>query len=684
MFKKVKIKQLPNMAWGGRVFNQVAPNALPYQTDEEKLSVKKTLQPVAREGANIEAEKGETAFFIDVDGLPAHYKIGGKRHTQGGTPLNVPDDTFIFSDTRAMTIKDKDLLAQFGETKPKTPAEIAGKYDMNKYREVLIDRDTDKLQKETAEKMIQNYTLQLGKLALIQESMKGFPQGIPMISQPYLIVNNIEPTDILPRTGEGSARFSEEMEEQPEASAPNQEMMMPQGKYGINFRMGGSPSHRRIRITGLPSYDKGGPTGTGVRKDLIEFNPRFYEDILSLTQSGVVSGVFPQVNWKKQERERYSTQVMRSQSPNVAGDDDWSRGSFYNDFSQRHQWFLDEYPDFDPHKNADVKIFQKRYCQKMQELGAGSCWFIDKGKSGTGFDGIFGEHTWSAPSLNAVPKRDPEVKVTTEVDDKKQPDIPVYPLQYPSNQGAPFEVFPQDALNLYTGLAQKIPKMDTWYPPAQFEGVQPQLLTPNYHPILSAAKATQDASQAYAPRQKATALSTVIQGKAGEQAAQEFLKVAQTNAGILTDANYKNAMIQNENMKYNGMLEMDDFDARQLYERDRILAQNKKRAGNAQLFNVMLDNAVKAKNMSDMYPQFDIDPSSGGLIRFTQGMPVMPNQAASMSPRVAEYERLRQKYSHEEAIDILGRQTAKAQYNQDPSNYYNPYDYPTGPYTQGT
>ena len=683
MFKKVKIKQLPNMAWGGRVFNQVAPNALPDHTDEKMLSVKKTLQPVARENANIEAEKGETAFFIDVDGLPAHYKIGGKRHTEGGTPLNVPDDTFIFSDTKAMRIKDKDLLAQFGETKPKTPAEIAVKYDMNKYREALVDRNTDKLQKQTAEKMIQNYTLQLGKLALIQESMKGFPQGIPMISQPYLIVNNIEPADILPRMGEGSARFSQDMEEQPEVAAPTEDMMMPQGKYGMNFSMGGSSGFRKVRIKNLPTYDDGGTTGSGVRKDLIEFNPRFYEDILALTQSGVVSGVFPQVNWTKEERERNSTQLIRSQSPNIAGDDDWSKGKFWNDFTARHQWFLEEYPDFDPHKNADVKRFQRRYCEKMQELGAGSCWFIDKGKSGTGFDGIFGEHTWSAPSLNAAPKRDPEVKVTTE-ERKPQGDIPVYPLQYPPNQGAPFEFFPQDVLNLYTGLAQKIPKMRTWYPPAEFTGVEPQLMTTNYHPILSAAAATQQASQAYAPRQKATALSTMVQGKAGEQAAQEFLKVAQTNAGILTDANYKNAMIRNENIKYNGMLEMDDFDARQLYERDRILAQNKKRAENAFLFNTMLDNAVKAKNMSDMYPQFDIDPSSGGLIRFTQGMPLMPNQAASMSPRVAEYERLREKYSHEQAIDILGRQTAKAQYNQDPNNYYNPFDYPTGPYTQGT
>jgi hypothetical protein len=233
MFKKVRITKVPSMAYGGRVFNQVAPNALPDKSSKPPVKVKDTLQPVAREGANIEAEKGETAFFLDVNGLPAHYKIGGKRHTKGGTPLNVPEDTFIFSDTRSLIIKDPDILAQFGETKPKTPAEIAKKYDLNSYRKVLADRDTDALHRKTAEQMIQNYTLSLGKLALIQESMKGFPQGIPTISQPYMVVNNINPEDILPMSnaseeqGEGNQPESQEMEQQPQApqQGPPQQMM---------------------------------------------------------------------------------------------------------------------------------------------------------------------------------------------------------------------------------------------------------------------------------------------------------------------------------------------------------------------------------------------------------------------------------------------------------------------------
>ena len=45
---KVRVKKLPSqyMAYGGRVFNQVAPNALPDKTSEPDHAVKKVIKPV--------------------------------------------------------------------------------------------------------------------------------------------------------------------------------------------------------------------------------------------------------------------------------------------------------------------------------------------------------------------------------------------------------------------------------------------------------------------------------------------------------------------------------------------------------------------------------------------------------------------------------------------------------------
>ena len=66
--RKVRITKVPSMAWGGRIFNQVAPNALPYQTDEEMMHYKDTLQPVDREDANLEAEAGEEVLMPNLNG----------------------------------------------------------------------------------------------------------------------------------------------------------------------------------------------------------------------------------------------------------------------------------------------------------------------------------------------------------------------------------------------------------------------------------------------------------------------------------------------------------------------------------------------------------------------------------------------------------------------------------------
>ena len=99
------------------------------QPDNPYESGSDTLHPVPREEANIEAEKGETLYGdIDGDGQNEHMNIGGEKHSKGGTPLNVPEGTFVFSDAKKMRIKDPEILKSFGLTPNKegyTPAEIA-------------------------------------------------------------------------------------------------------------------------------------------------------------------------------------------------------------------------------------------------------------------------------------------------------------------------------------------------------------------------------------------------------------------------------------------------------------------------------------------------------------------------------------------------------------------------------
>ena len=235
---KVRIKSLPKAASGLelKLNSALGQNhkAMPWPGGPSRLSdddadVRNTLKPVPREEATLEAEKGEVVVTPGEGGIPMSFTIGGKRHSGGGTPLKLPSDSFIYSDTKDMRIKDPNIISQFGMPPVKggyTPAIIAKKYNINNFLKILKDPDTDELQKKTAEGMIANYNLKLAKLALIQESMKGFPTGIPKVALPYVEQMNIKPDQFFAQNG------------QQDTEEPGQEMPMNpdmgEGKYGAN------------------------------------------------------------------------------------------------------------------------------------------------------------------------------------------------------------------------------------------------------------------------------------------------------------------------------------------------------------------------------------------------------------------------------------------------------------------
>lgn len=148
----------------------------------------KVLGPVPEEYATIEAEKDETILTdVDGDGMREHMVVGGKKHEQGGTPLNAQPGDFVFSDHKPkMAIKSERILSLFGKKFKKggyTPAEIAKSYDINKYKAILEDKNADPISKSTAKLMISNYEKKLGMLSLVQEAKKDFPQGIPAVAE---------------------------------------------------------------------------------------------------------------------------------------------------------------------------------------------------------------------------------------------------------------------------------------------------------------------------------------------------------------------------------------------------------------------------------------------------------------------------------------------------------------------
>jgi hypothetical protein len=205
---------------------------------DEKTEINSSMGPVPREKANIEVEKGESAFGdINGDSFAELMFFGGKRHHSGGTPVNVPPGTFIFSDTAKMRIKDPELLEKFFNiSNPKkkgyTPAEISKQYKgFNEYMDTLKDEDADDMKVATAYEMVGSITNKLGALALIQESMKGFPDGIPSFAESAVAALGIDPQQL-------AAQMAPEQPQQPtQGEMPQQGL--PQISMG-EMKLGGS------------------------------------------------------------------------------------------------------------------------------------------------------------------------------------------------------------------------------------------------------------------------------------------------------------------------------------------------------------------------------------------------------------------------------------------------------------
>jgi hypothetical protein len=391
---KIRLRQ-PMMKYGGQsglgmgldIGQRRVYTHMPKDKDQR---VSDRLNPIPRDQANIEAEKGETAYGdMDGDGALEHFVIGGKRHSEGGTPLNVPEGSFIFSDTKKMIIKDPEVLREFGMAFRKegyTPAEIAKKYDVNKYKAIMEDPNMDQVRKSTAQLMIKNFQKKLGKLALIQESMKGFPQGVPEVAlqtvpEAAMIQESLQQTQNFEQ-GMDEETENQDMEAQEQVQQEDEMgQEMPEAEYG-----------------GLPKHQTKGQ----VSDRFPVWSPE-YQDIISGYIKDKYDVKMPINARDAQDPNRFTLPSMQSSrgGKRVYGEEDWTDQQHMADFAERQADFIKENPNWDPTKKGSTKQFQEWYNKKATELGLPQ--YFGQGNKFQGLDDKFGEYTFSAPSLSRKP-----------------------------------------------------------------------------------------------------------------------------------------------------------------------------------------------------------------------------------------------------------------------------------------
>lgn len=584
---------------------KVLVKSLPPPKGDKSISVKKTLQPTDREDSNMEVEKGE---FIVSDtmfsGFPETYIAGGQPHSNGGTPVNLPENSFVFSKDKSIKLKNKEIQKSFDKKEKTTGytfAELAKQYDVNDYRKVLADPDTDKLQRDTAEQMIKNYNEKLGKLGLVQESMKGFPQGIPFISIPYLESMGIDPAQFVHGGNGDEAEVPTQTEEQ-----DNPQMA----------KLGGQ---LKVRILKKPTLPKA-QTGKEVQKDMPAYDPQ---------EQAVLSHYFPGTNPSKD-----IVPLQQAKKKNAAG-----YGTF-NEANANKNW--EWYGKVDWNNPVEVKkageAYNARVYDKAIKAGYGEKFakdlvsrvgFLDTPgqvnslENAPGKGGLAGGYYGSRVDLNLPEKKNVvQGDKKTNTQQKGQSDLQAPTLttqQIP--QDNPF--WTQDMVKLAGafGDAQRLKKYMPWQ--AGYNVQLPEGIY--YDPTRELAANAEQANIAgqtlstFAGPQATSARLSEIQGQGLENAANILgkynnLNVTQANQLEVARKNIMNSDSANRADQATGL-----FDKTTLVNQNFDNAKAMARQNFRQSFVDAWTNRGKTQALNAMNKQYRVDPVTG-FVDFT-GVP---------------------------------------------------------------
>jgi hypothetical protein len=703
MYHRVKIKRLPNKALGGtKTGQQTVDGALSIQPTamggadidqyigEKPSSVQKTLQPISREGANVEVEKGEiVAGDLNGDGMLETYVAGGKRHSQGGTPLNLPDDTFIFSDTASMRIKDPSILAKFGKTTGSyTPADLAKQYDINKYRKILQDLNSDAIDKKTAELMIRNYTMKLGGLALAQESKKGFPQGIPLLSQPFLKANGISEEQILPKYEPKLAKEGEEMESAEEDSAePQQEVaydesmptqmpngepiamspeMMegtPMGAYGMMMGGFGMPYHEYAMgglvkaqegLNKIPPYSEKDAYSP---KGVVELNKyrRMYglpqlrgsvskSDIQKAAgelQSKIIESnpelVVDYMTTRSHQPNKELLKIIPSGYPKTTAGAKQAVADGKLTADQVKGAYKDNLWWYRALETNTKELSPEEYEKKMKEPGS-----IKQG------DLLYFNDNPDNPSQYTTYVMKDGKKANTVDVPEDAPKGPASKVERPSLQELPIPgrapeftgmyIDPIDRRNYLNALRNRY-SFRTYYPYApavHYAQADPTMLDPLRELTAASEAQAQEAnamSQFLGP-QYASSRSSQRQGMLAKQAANIIPKYYSMNAQIANQFGLTNTNLINSERQANNQIAKTLYDdtTRALQARDNYLRESTNQITQAK--NQMDSNAMKLSLVNSMSDQYDIIPGQG--VWFQGGKDIAPEKSRRLSERANE------------------------------------------------
>lgn len=216
--------------------------------------------------ATVEAEKGETVLTTsgNVGNKKELAHIGGRTHEDGGTFLDLPPGSAIFSDH--LKLKDEKMLSLFGYkgNKPKTFADISKQYKLSELNKSLENPDIniDKIAKSSLEKSIKDANFKLSLLFTLQqfhEEKKGEQQEHSRHFEPFLERTRLNYDELLDGDNLEDAP-TDNTEEKPMKNGGvypyggevNPIAFTPIRQKLVEFHKGGEPGH--THFVDIPEY----------------------------------------------------------------------------------------------------------------------------------------------------------------------------------------------------------------------------------------------------------------------------------------------------------------------------------------------------------------------------------------------------------------------------------------------
>jgi len=592
--KKVKILKKGGMYSGNDAPWSYAPPLNKLSSPE--TSVNKSIKPVDRDMANVEVEKGEQIIGdLTGSGIPGNYTALGEPHSKGGTPLNLPPASFVFSKDKSMKIKDKDILKMFlkGGNSPRTLAEIAKRFDINEYQKILSDSNSDKLQKSTAEKMIQDYNEKLGKLSLVQESMKGFPDGIPSIATPYLETSNFDPTSIFQTDEDEDTNDSDN------------------ARYGKAFQMGGStPGSVKRNTEGIPTYDSTESTFLNALDPSVELPI----DTVEAMQPARGNRTFGRFNVEEADK-NYSwlNKKINWQNPEEV------RGAQETYNSEMYTRFLKA--GYSPEEAS----------QFINRIG-----FVSDPHLPNSLDASAGKYTETRKVFNPRPKQTStpyDVVGNKEVINTAKDIIPnhVYNAANPESN----DFWLQDIVNT-TGAFNDMTRIHK-YTPWQ-STYNPVIPSPTfYDPTRALANNAEQSAMAmnavasFSSPQSANARLSQIQGKSAASAANILGRYESANVGTANQFETQRASIMNQAGMQKAREATNLFDKNTIVNQNFDNAKNQARQRLREQFVGAITNRAQTQSLNSMTDQYKVDPLSGGFTVFNKGRKLDLNKSEQKS-----------------------------------------------------